>query len=127
MIPPARRSPLDLAACAILALNASPTAGILNIRRMRELLRDPSTNELGAEHVRQAYAHARAAIDALPARLRSRRIATGHERKHMVEMGLRVDPETFEEIRALAAKNDQSVSETVRQLIEWGLEAARGD
>lgn len=33
------------------------------------------------------------------------------------------DPETFQEIRQAAVKNQTSVAEQVRKLVEWGLEA----
>lgn len=48
-------------------------------------------------------------------------------RDEMISVSSRFDPETYAEISALAAKGDQSKAQTVRELVEWGLEAARGD
>lgn len=53
------------------------------------------------------------------------------EPAHGVEHGayrqavIRVDHETFDEMRAKAARDDTSLAEAIRTLIEWGLEAER--
>lgn len=38
---------------------------------------------------------------------------------------IRLDDETFAEVRALAIKNGTSFGEQVRTLVEWGLEAGK--
>lgn len=42
-----------------------------------------------------------------------------NKRRHV----LRIDDETFDEVRALAVRTNRSLNEQFRILIEWGLEA----
>lgn len=42
-----------------------------------------------------------------------------------IEIGLRMPPDMFEEIRARAKKEGGTVSEIVRTYCEWGLEAEK--
>ncbi len=50
------------------------------------------------------------------------RLAQGNERKgNLIQVSLTLDPDTFAEIKNIAAKRKQSFAETVRELLEWGL------
>jgi hypothetical protein len=59
-------------------------------------------------------------------------LARGHveHRQHpdaMRKIGCAFDAETFHQVRDLAAKEGTSFAEQVRQLVEWGLEAANAN
>jgi hypothetical protein len=43
----------------------------------------------------------------------------------LMQIVVRIDDETFAEIRAIAVAEQTSFSEQIRMLIEWGLEAQR--
>lgn len=61
-----------------------------------------------------------------PGYLRERvRPVKGFKRHHMKRIVVQFDPETFDEIEALAAKDKVSFAEKVRQIVEWGLETGR--
>lgn len=54
-------------------------------------------------------------------------IGTGwrdERRPHIKRHVVRMDDETFDTVRSLAVKNNVSLAEQFRILIEWGLEAA---
>ena len=58
--------------------------------------------------------------------VRGRRIATGgkaQKGRHAVKVTIGIDSETFQQARALAIKEGVCMSEKLRELIEWGLEA----
>jgi hypothetical protein len=44
----------------------------------------------------------------------------------LIDFGVRFDADTAAEIRRMAIARGTSFSESVRLLVEWGLEAARG-
>jgi hypothetical protein len=50
------------------------------------------------------------------------RVAKGFREARKIMLAVRFSPETFEEIRALAAKHHTSLGEQVRELVEIGLE-----
>lgn len=47
--------------------------------------------------------------------------AVGYKHGNHVKLVCALDPETFDQIRAIAVKKGTSVAEQVRILIEWGL------
>lgn len=47
--------------------------------------------------------------------------AVGFKRGNHIKLVCALDPETFDQVRALAVKKGTSVAEQVRILIEWGL------
>lgn len=63
--------------------------------------------------------------DALKYKLRGGRVAKGSMRWGMPRCVVAFDEDTFAEIRALAIKNKTSFAQTVRELVEWGLEEQR--
>ena len=50
------------------------------------------------------------------------RVAKGFREARKIMLAVRFSPETFEELRALAAKHHTSLGEQVRELVEIGLE-----
>ena len=58
-----------------------------------------------------------------------RPVATGTRRPHdpgMVIINIRLDEETFQEVRKLAIANKVSFGSKIRELIEFGLEDTKG-
>lgn len=61
-------------------------------------------------------------------RTQTRSVARGSKDSHhpgFVAVVVRLDDETFAEVRDLAVKNGTSFAEQVRTLVEWGLEAGK--
>jgi hypothetical protein len=53
---------------------------------------------------------------------RMMRVAKGFREARKIMLAVRFSPETFEELRALAAKHHTSLGEQVRELVEIGLD-----
>jgi hypothetical protein len=47
--------------------------------------------------------------------------AREYRKRYKFLSGVRIELDTYEEIRALAASNNESISETIASLIQWGL------
>jgi hypothetical protein len=55
--------------------------------------------------------------------------AKGHRPvgKSFVKLVLAIDPDTFEEIREISIRKNESTAATCRDLLEWGLENTADD
>ena len=88
---------------------------------MKRLWADPEWRERQLE--RKIEGQTRAAYEG---RVGGAKLKSGVTRKsrngHHVQITLRVDPEVFAEVKAVATKQNKPLTEILRTYVEWGLE-----